>query len=98
MNHLHEQDHLSKGHIDAIGVSFTKNSSLTNKLLSRVKAGSDLLASVVPTAPTAKGWASALASSAASLRFPSKSGFHNITEDSEDQQATEVEESEKICL
>ncbi|VDK37411.1 unnamed protein product [Taenia asiatica] len=97
LNHLNEQQRLGNGSTDSIDSSNTKTSFLSNKIISGMRAGSNLIASVVPTS-SAKDWVSALAASATSLRISNRLGFQNISEDSEDQNVSGSRESEKICL
>lgn len=97
LNRLNEQQRLGNGSVDSIDSSNTKTSFLPNRILSGMKAGSSLIASVVPSS-SAKDWVSALAASATSLRISSRLGFQSISEDSEDQNVPGSRESEKLCL
>ncbi|KAL5104002.1 AP-3 complex subunit sigma-2 [Taenia crassiceps] len=97
LNRFNEQQRLGRGSTDSADFSNTKTSFLSNRILSGMRAGSSLIASVVPSS-SAKDWVSALASSATSLRISNRLGFQSISEYSEDQHASGSRESEKLCL
>ena len=98
LKRMREQEHLSSRHTEPYGTNLTKDSSLPSKLFSRVKVGSGLITSAITAPSSARGWASALATSTASLRLPGRSGFQNITGVSQDQQDSNLGESEKLCM
>ncbi|KAM7541411.1 hypothetical protein Aperf_G00000045478 [Anoplocephala perfoliata] len=96
LKRIHEQDHLGRSSVEITSLSNPKNSGISTKLLSSVKAGSNFIASVVPSSiSSAREWASNLPASAPSFRFSSRSGFHDLKNDST---CHEADESEKIFL
>ncbi|EUB59585.1 AP-3 complex subunit sigma-1 [Echinococcus granulosus] len=97
LSRLNEQQHLGGGSTDSTNSSTPKTSFLSNRILSGVRAGSNIITSVVPST-SARGWASALASSATSLRISNRLGFQNISEGSEEQNVQGSKESKKLCL
>ncbi|KAM3180285.1 hypothetical protein ACTXT7_016589, partial [Hymenolepis weldensis] len=81
---MQEQDQKGNSSSEISTYNGTKNSSnISTKLLSGVKAGSNFIASVVPsTINSAREWASNLPVSAPSLRISNRSGFHDLKDDS----------------
>lgn len=96
LKRIHEQDHLGRSSGEITSFNAAKNSGISTKLLSGVKAGSNLIASVVPSSiSSAREWASNLSTSAPSFRFSHRSGFHDLKNDST---CHTTKDSEKIYL
>ncbi|CDS43378.1 AP 3 complex subunit sigma 2 [Echinococcus multilocularis] len=97
LSRLNEQQHLGDCPTDSTNSSTPKTSFLSNRILSGVRTGSNIITSVVPST-SARRWASALAASATSLRISNRLGFQNISGGSEEQNVQGSKESKKLCL
>ncbi|VDM33332.1 unnamed protein product [Hydatigera taeniaeformis] len=97
LSRFNEQQRLGDGYTDCVDCSNTKTSFLSNRLLSSMKVGSNLIASVVPSS-SAREWASGLAASATTLRISKRLGFQSISDDPDDQNVSGSGESERLCL